>query len=94
MYPAGAVQVTRGDVRSWTLKSTPRSSCVVCATRVFSEILVVGMRGVNGILLPNGTFQPQFHIHCQRALIPVQDALPHFKAFPARFGGSDELVSW
>lgn len=94
MYPAPAVKVTRGSARRWIYKATPRNSCPSCGTRVYSEISAVGLCGVNGLLLPRGQFQPQFHIQCQHALLPVRDSLPHFKAFPARFGGSDELVDW
>ena len=52
------------------------------------------LRGVNGYLLPPGTFQPAFHVQCQFAVRPVVDDLPHYKAMPARFGGSDETVGW
>jgi hypothetical protein len=45
-------------------------------------------------LLPKGSFSPTFHIQCQHAVRPVRDDLPHFKGFPASFGGSDEKVTW
>jgi len=59
-----------------------------------AEVPDLGVRGVSGLLLPRGTFQPAFHMQCQFAVCPVKDALPHFKGFPARFGGSDETVGW
>jgi hypothetical protein len=49
---------------------------------------------LNGYLLPQGEFRPTFHVQCRFAVRPVSDELPHFKAMPARFGGSDEVVEW
>jgi hypothetical protein len=53
-----------------------------------------GFRSVNAFLLPNAAFSPQMHIQCQHAILPVVDDLPHFKGFPAAFGGSDEQMDW
>jgi hypothetical protein len=50
----------------------------------------MGVRSVIATLLPRGTFQPAFHMQCQHALLPVRDALPHDKGYPAMFGGTDE----
>ncbi|GLS17552.1 hypothetical protein GCM10007874_05670 [Labrys miyagiensis] len=61
---------------------------------LFSEIDGVGMRSVNGYLLPKGEFRPQFHVQCQHAVLPVVDDLPHYKGFPAAFGGREEFVAW
>jgi hypothetical protein len=41
-----------------------------------------------------GMFKPTFHAHCQHTLLPIQDSPPHFKGFPAAFGGSGEQVPW
>ena len=94
MYPADAVKVTKGNPSTWALKTTPRTTCRECGTRVFAEVPGYGVRGVNGLLLPAGQFKPAFHLQCQFAMLPVKDTLPHFKALPARFGGSDDLVEW
>lgn len=94
MYPADAVKVTRGRPSVWRLRETPRTTCPACGTRIFAEVSQIGVRGVSGLLLPKGAFRPAFHIQCQFAVRPVKDDLPHFKAFPARFGGSDETVDW
>ena len=94
MYPADAVKVTSGSPTSWKLKATPRMTCPDCGTRIFADVSAIGVRGVNALLLPKGKFKPSFHIQCQSALRPIQDDLPHFKGFPAAFGGSDETVSW
>jgi hypothetical protein len=52
------------------------------------------VRGVNADLLPEGTFSPEFHIHCRYATARVEDDLPHYKDMPARFNGSNELMQW
>jgi hypothetical protein len=94
MYPLDAVKVTRGVPIAWKLRTTPRATCSACGTRIFAEVPQIGVRGVSGFLLPAGTFKPAFHMQCQFAVRPIKDELPHFKGFPARFGGSDETVEW
>ncbi len=93
IYPATAVQARGGALTEGQVKSTPRLRCAACATHLFSEITAAGLRSVNAFLLPAGAFQPHMHVQCQHALLPVVDALPHFKAFPPAFGGSDERES-
>ena len=94
MYRADQVKVIAGDVAQWKLHATPRATCRACGTRVFAEPPGLGMRGVMALLLPKGSFAPTFHMQCQHALAPIVDDLPHFKAFPGAFGGSDERVGW
>ncbi len=93
MFAAGDVKV-HGEVRTWKLRATPRISCATCGTRLFAEPPGLGMRGVVASALPDGTFQPTFHIQCKHARAPINDALPHFAGFPAAFGGSDDTVAW
>ncbi|HTB78890.1 MAG TPA: GFA family protein [Polyangiaceae bacterium] len=94
LYPMSAVKVTTGTPKSWKLRTMPRMTCPDCGTRLFAEPPGLGVRGVVAMLLPAGKFQPAFHIHCQSAVRPVRDAIPHFKALPAQFGGTDETVDW
>jgi hypothetical protein len=94
VYQAEAVKVVRGAPSTWKLKRNPRFTCHECGTRLFIDVLSLGLRGVNGYLLPPGQFQPTFHMQCRFAVRPVVDSLPHFKSRPARFGGSDEIVDW
>jgi len=93
-YRADAVRVTRGEPLTWKLKRNPRYTCPQCGTRLFIDVLGLNIRGVNGFLLPPQRFQPQFHMQCQFAVVPIVDSLPHYKSRPARFGGSDETVDW
>ena len=93
LFAAGDVKVT-GEVRTWALKVTPRTSCAVCGTRLFAEPPGMGVRGVVASALPDGVFTPAFHIQCRLARSKVADSLPHFAGFPAAFGGSDATVDW
>jgi hypothetical protein len=94
IYPSDAVEVVEGETRTWALKTNPRTRCAKCSTLLFGQPVGMGVRGISAYLLPPGQFRPQLHIQCQDALVPVKDDLPHFKAFPASFGGSDEKVAW
>lgn len=94
MYPTSATRLVSGELLMYSRMVTPRASCRECGTRVFAEPPGMGIRSIMALLLPAGMFKPTFHMQCQYALLPIKDSLPHFKGFPAAFGGSDEQVSW
>jgi hypothetical protein len=93
IFPANAVSIN-GDLTTFILHSTRRMRCSNCGMHMLSEIESAGMRSVNAYALPDGYFRPQMHVQCQHAVHPVVDDLPHFKAFPAAFGGTDEIIGW
>ena len=94
MFPIAQTKIVAGEPMMWKLDRTPRATCRDCGTRMWAEPTGIGLRGVLATLLPPGMFKPMFHIQCQDAMIPVKDSLPHFKAFPAAFGGTDDKVDW
>ncbi|MBN1204372.1 MAG: GFA family protein [Myxococcaceae bacterium] len=94
MYRISATRLVAGEPVMWKRKATPRATCGECGTRVFAEPPGMGIRGVTALLLPKGMFKPTAHMQCQHALLPIQDDLPHYKGFPAAFGGSDEQMPW
>jgi hypothetical protein len=94
IYRAEAVEVVRGKPTPIVVKSTERMRCAGCGAYLFAELPSVGMRSVSAYLLPRGQFKPQFHVQCANAVLPVLDDLPHYKAFPASFGGAEEFVAW
>ena len=94
LYPASAVAVTGGETVSFALRTSPRTKCSRCATYVFAEVPGYPFRGVNGDLLPDGRFDPEFHVQCRFAAARIDDELPHYKDRPAKFHGSGELMSW
>jgi hypothetical protein len=94
IYPAAMVEVTQGQTKAAMVRELPRLRCADCGDPLFSEIARAGMRSVNAYLLPKGAFKPQFHVQCQHALAPIVDDLPHYKGFPAAFGGAEAFVDW
>ena len=94
VYPASAVRIIQGEPLSWTLKRNPRFTCRGCGARLFIDVLNIGLRGVNGYLLPKGLFQAQYHMQCQFAVRRVVDDLPHFRSRAPQFGGPSETVDW
>ena len=94
LYPASAVRVARGETGAFTLRTSPRIKCSRCATYLFAEVPGYPFRGVNGDLLPDGRFNPEFHVQCRFAAARIDDDLPHYKDRPAKFRGSGELMSW
>ncbi|WP_394834579.1 GFA family protein [Pendulispora rubella] len=94
MYLTSQTSIVAGDPILWKLRTTERATCRSCGTRLFAEPPGFGVRSITASLLPEGVFRPAFHMQCQHAVRPIQDDLPHFKQFPAIFGGSDEKMLW
>jgi hypothetical protein len=94
MYLFAQTRLVSGEPLLWKRKHTMRATCRDCGSRVFAEPPGQWIRSITASLLPPGLFQPTFHMQCQHALLPVKDALPHYKGYPALFGGSDEQVEW
>lgn len=86
-YPSSAVEVVKGEPVPLVVKTTPRIRCQHCGTFLFTEVEAADLRSVNASLLPQGHFKPQLHLHCEDAVLPVVDNLPHYKDLPAAFGG-------
>jgi hypothetical protein len=93
-YAARAVDVVKGKPVPLVVKTAPRMRCAGCGTLLFTEIASVGLRSINAMLIPRSEFEPQFHLHCQHAVLPIVDDLPHYKTLPAAFGGTGELIGW
>ena len=94
IYPADAVVILRGSPKTSRVRATPRLRCTDCGSHLFTEVEAVGLRSLNAYLLPRDAFAPQFHIHCDDAVLPVIDSLPHYRRLPAAFGGSDDVTDW
>lgn len=94
VFPSRAAQVVQGEPATWVYKTLRRKKCAACGTQLMAEVPGTDLIGVKANLLPEEMFKPEFHINCQYAVLPVRDNLPHFKSFPAKFGGSDETVGW
>jgi hypothetical protein len=91
MYPARAVEID-GETKVFVLKTTPRVFCAQCGSRLTADLAAAGLRGVNGVLLPD--FRAKMHINCESAVVPVRDGLPHYLRMPTSFGGDGALADW
>ncbi|HEY1958284.1 MAG TPA: GFA family protein [Polyangiaceae bacterium] len=94
VHRAADVEITRGETAVWMLKRNPRHFCSACGGRLFIDVAARSLRGVNAFLLPAQDFNPQFHVNCRFAILPVRDGLTHYAGMPASFGGSEETVDW
>jgi hypothetical protein len=94
VYRAESVRVVRGEPGTWKLKRNPRFTCRDCGTRLFIDVLGIGLRGVNGYMLPPGKFIPTFHMNCRFAVNPIRDGLPHYLGRAPAFGGPNETTDW
>ena len=94
LYVAEDVELLQANTIAFALKTAPRVSCAECGTRLFAELAEIGMRGLNGYLLPNGAFKPALHLNCAETVAAVLDDLPHYRTKPAAFGGDDVLMDW
>ena len=94
LYLIDAVSHTKGELSAWTLKTMPRKRCAVCGTQVLGEVPGGKQIGIKANLLPVGVFTPTFHENCRYAVLPVEDDLPHYKGYPAEFGGTNETTGW
>ena len=94
MFPLHALRIIQGETFTWKLRELPRERCAVCGTQLFVRLPEQAACVVKGELLPESMRNPEFHMQCRYARLPVKDGLPHYQGIPARFGGSDELVEW
>jgi hypothetical protein len=53
---------TFGECRCGAVHVEPRITSRDCGTRMFIDVLALGLRGVNGYLLSAGQFHAQFHM--------------------------------
>lgn len=83
-----------GEIGAFTLKTTPRTKCSRCGTYIYAEVRGYALRGLNGDLLPEGQFKPEFPVHCRYVAAGIEDDLPHYKDTPVKFRGSGELMQW
>ena len=52
-----------------------------------------GFTDVRPAVIPTVTFQPVLHLHYADTVLPMKDGLPKLKDFPAKAGGSGEVIS-
>jgi len=93
-FHSQSVKMLQGQLKPLIVKRARRMRCAECGTLMFTEVENTDFLSLNATRLPKGSFKPRFHLHCQHAVLPVTDALPHYKDLPEALGGSGELVGW
>jgi hypothetical protein len=94
VYPRDAVRLVSGETRAWVNRVRTMVACGHCGSHLYSEQDGSPFRGVNAGNFEAGAFVPQMHLHCDHAVAPVVDDLPHYRDFPVEYGGSGERVAW
>lgn len=94
IFPRDSVSSLRGETRSWINRTRTMIICATCGSHLYGEQDGSPFRGVNAALFPEGEFKATAHFYCRYAVAPVVDGLPHYRDFPAEYGGSGELIDW
>ncbi len=94
IFPRDAVLILSGVTGSWVNRTRTMIICAECGSHLYGEQDGSPFRGVNAALFPQGKFIPQAHFYCQYAVAPVVDDLPHYRDFPAEYGGSGDIMGW
>ena len=93
LWPAAAVQVTKGKELIQTYNKTPRSTrawCKNCGGHLFAEHPHWGLTDVYAATTPDFPYAPAVHVNYQEAVCAVRDELPKMKDVPKELGGSGE----
>lgn len=89
------VRVTKGEDLLGTFAKAPnavRQFCSKCGGHVMTDHPDWGVTDVFAATIPSVAFVPGVHVNYAETVLPMRDALPKFKDFPAEIGGSGEQV--
>ncbi len=93
LWPAGAVEVTKGAEHVGTFHKTDmshRKDCTLCGGHLMTAHPPLGMIDVFAATIPGFPFAAQVHVNYAETVLPMRDGLPKLKDFPAELGGSGE----
>lgn len=95
LWPADAVQITKGEDQILTYSKTGetnRRSCKRCGGALMAEIPAAGLVDVFGGVLRDFKHEATAHVHYAKRVLDVRDGLPKFKDMPSEGGGSGEFI--
>lgn len=95
LWPAEEVKVVEGAQlvgRYNKVGATERRFCTRCGGHLMSHHPALGVTDVRAGAMPGVSFRPTVHLNYSEAMMRVKDGLAKLKDFPARVGGSGELV--
>jgi hypothetical protein len=97
LWKPDTVRVTAGAEQIGMYRKTPvseRQYCKKCGGHLMTNHPPLGLVDVFAATLPNTfNFKPGVHVNYAETVLPMRDALPKFKDFPAEFGGSGEQIA-
>lgn len=91
LWPASAVEVTRGAEQLQSYNKTPRSGrqwCAACGGHVMTDHPAWGLVDVYAAVLQRFPFEPQLHVNYGESVLRVRDGLPKLDNLPAEMGGT------
>lgn len=96
LWPPERVRVTRGADRLGRFNKTGTSErcfCTTCGGHVLSNHPDWELVDVLAEILPDLPFAPSVHLNYAERVLPIRDGLRKLKDFPAKGGGSGEVVA-
>ena len=95
LWKPEAVRITAGSEHVATYAKTPMSQrqyCSKCGGHLMTSHPPLGMIDVYAATIPTLAFAPAVHVNYAETVLPIRDALPQLKDFPAEFGGSGVMI--
>ncbi len=95
LWKPEAVRITAGSEHVATYAKTPMSQrqyCSKCGVHLMTSHTPLGMIDVYAATIPTLAFAPAVHVNYAETVLPIRDALPKLKDFPAEFGVSGVMI--
>lgn len=97
LWKSEHVRITTGRAHIGSYNKTGMSDryfCRRCGGPVLTRHPSFGLTDVPAAAVRGITFAPSVHLNYAEAVLPIEDALPKLKDFPAAVGGSGEVVQY
>lgn len=98
LWKPTSLTINRGAERIAGFEQNPRSDhqavvsgrkwCTVCGGHLYVDHPTMGLVDIPAAVIDDFQFQPEFHVHYQESVHPIQDGLPKFRDLPEEVGGS------
>jgi len=96
LWKPEAVRITSGADHVATFQKTKfsrRQYCAKCGGHLMADHPTIGLVDVYAATIPTLAFSPGVHVNYAETVLPMRDGLPKLKDFPAKLGGSGEVVA-
>ena len=95
LWKPAAVRITAGAEHVATFQKTElsqRKYCAKCGGHLMTNHPPIGLVDVFVSTIPTLEFMPGLHVNYAETVLPMRDGLPKLKDFPAKLGGSGQMV--